>query len=284
MTERERYETRLPLRLACIALVLGFLLPAIPALAQGDGIKEPVIPKAERHPLKEIWSGYHYMSTDLRALQDSDEANPGMERYKAGEALWSKTEGKRKKSCSSCHGEAASSMRSAGARFPVYYALEKKLLTIEDRINHCREKFMGARSWAYDSPELLAMTIYVKRQAHGATVAPRTDGPVKESFDKGKAYYTARRGQLDMACSHCHGENAGRKLRGVTLSQGHSNGFPAYRKTWDETGSLLRQINQCLERVRAAPLKAGSDELADLTLYLAWRGQGLTVETPAVRE
>lgn len=284
MTWPARHKRALPLRLASAALAMGLAGSAIPALAQGDGIKEPVVPKAQDHPLKEIWSGYHYTVQDLRALQDSDEANPAMEQYKAGEALWSKVEGKRKKSCSSCHGEAASSMRSAGGRFPVYYTLEKKLLTIEDRINHCREKFMGARSWAYDSPELLAMTIYVKRQARGAAVTPRTDGPVKESFDKGKAYYTTRRGQFDMACSHCHGENAGRKLRGITLSQGQSNGFPVWRKTWGETGSLLRQINQCLKRVRATPLKAGSDEVADLALYLAWRGQGLTVETPAVRE
>lgn len=265
------------------AFALAVALLVAHGVASADGIKEPIKPEAEGHPLKEIWSGYRYMGEDLRNLQDNDDSNPGMERYKAGEALWSQPAGKQKKSCETCHGDADNSMRSAGSRFPVYHALSKKLLTLEDRINLCREKFMGAKTWPPESPELLAMTVYVKRQSRGASVSPKVDGPVKEFFDKGQAFFTTRRGQLNLACTHCHGDNAGRKLRGVTLNQGQSNGFPAYRKSWEATGSLNRQVNQCLARVRATPIGPKSDTFANLELYLAWRGQGLKVETPAVR-
>jgi sulfur-oxidizing protein SoxA len=39
----------------------------------------------------------------------------------------------------------------------------------------------------------------------------------------------------------------------------------------------------CNTSVRAEPYPLGSDEYVDLELYLAWRGRGLPVETPAIR-
>jgi hypothetical protein len=37
-------------------------------------------------------------------------------------------------------------------------------------------------------------------------------------------------------------------------------------------------------RKKPDPLKARSDQLTNLELYLAWRASGLEIETPAVRE
>ncbi len=267
-----------------LAMMLAGMLLAGAAVAEPDGKSEPVAPKAKDHPLKEIWSGYHFQSEETRAQQDDADANPAMEHYKAGEKFWSKVAGKSKKSCSSCHGDAAKSMRGAGTRFPLYYPISKRMINVEDRINLCREKFMGAKPWDLGSKELLALSVFVKRQSLGARVTPQTSGPAANFFDKGKTFYTTRRGQLDMACTHCHDKYAGKKLRGLTLTQGQSNGYPAYRKTPGKTVSLGQQINACLIRVRAAPLAAGSEDLLNLETYLAWRGQGLPVETPAVRE
>ena len=270
-------------RLGRAALLLTVVLSLAPARADPDGRIEPIKPAAEGHPLTEIWSGYHYLSGELRASQEDDDTNPSRSLVEAGAELWSKVEGKQNKACESCHGNAAKSMRGVGARYPVFYPVAKKPIDLEGRINLCREKFMGARPWAPESKELLAMTIFVKRQSRGIPVTPHVDGPLADAFSNGRLYYTTRRGQLNLACTHCHNKNAGRKLRDETLSQGQTNGFPAYRKSWGETGSLLRQVNQCLARVRANPLQAGSDAFVNLELYLAWRGQGLPVETPAVR-
>ena len=38
-----------------------------------------------------------------------------------------------------------------------------------------------------------------------------------------------------------------------------------------------------MKQVRATPYKVGSDEFVDLEIYVNYRGQGLPVETPAVR-
>jgi sulfur-oxidizing protein SoxA len=39
----------------------------------------------------------------------------------------------------------------------------------------------------------------------------------------------------------------------------------------------------CNTSVRALPSPFGADEYVNLELYVAWRGRGLPVETPAVR-
>jgi sulfur-oxidizing protein SoxA len=74
------------------------------------------------------------------------------------------------------------------------------------------------------------------------------------------------------------------KIRADTLSQGQSNGFPTYRLKWQKLGSLHRRFKGCNDQVRAEPYKRGSDEYVNLELYLAWRGQGLEIESPAVRQ
>lgn len=269
-------------------LLTGLLLTAalwpVQGLAEGNGKTSAVKPAAGNHPLKELWSGYHYSSPEIRKLQDSDSDNQAMKLYGKGEAAWKKTEGRAKKSCSSCHGDAEKSMKGAAARFPAYFKLSKKPLTLASRINLCRVKFMQARLLPSESDPMLALSIYVKRQSKGMAVSVPGDGPLKPFLREGKSYFNDRRGQLDISCAGCHDKYAGQRYRAVKISQGHANGFPVYRQSVKKTASLLRQVNRCLARVRATPLKAGSDQLTNLELYLAWRASGLEVETPAMRE
>ena len=75
----------------------------------------------------------------------------------------------------------------------------------------------------------------------------------------------------------------GGQLRANVLSQGQSNGFPTYRLKWQKVGSIHRRFRGCNKMVRAKPYAYGADEYVNLELYLAWRGRGLPVETPAVR-
>ena len=52
---------------------------------------------------------------------------------------------------------------------------------------------------------------------------------------------------------------------------------------WQTLGSLQRMLRWCNTSVRAEPYPFSADEYVDLEIYLAWRGRGLPVETPAVR-
>lgn len=246
-------------------------------------LAQPVASPSREHPLPELFSGYRYQSVPLRRMQDHDIRNPGMLWYSYGAKLWSLSEGEAGKSCADCHNVAEKAMRGVGARYPVFDAAEGKLLNLAQRINQCRTLNMKAPHWAWGSDELLAMTTYVRAQSRGMPVRVKIDGQAAPLFEAGKAYYYRRRGQLNLSCASCHQFNAGKKLRAATLSQGQSNGFPAYQIGAERAISLHEQFQQCNRRVRAAPLDLGSDAYVNLELYLAWRGSGLAVETPAVR-
>jgi sulfur-oxidizing protein SoxA len=127
------------------------------------------------------------------------------------------------------------------------------------------------------------MTAFVGFQSRGLPVAIDQGGPLAPHLERGKAFWFQRRGQLDLACSQCHDDLAGRHLYCDVISQGQSNGFPVYRMRWQTIGSLQRMFRWCNTSVRAEPYPFGADEYLDLEVYLAWRGRGLPVETPAVR-
>ena len=227
-------------------------------------------------------SGYTYAAPETRAMQDDEFENPGSIWLAKGEELWHTVDGANGKSCASCHADAANSMRGVGARYPL---VDKRgeLVNVERRINQCRVGALGAQAWDLESEALLAMTTFIKHQSLDMPVKPVIDGAAAPFFAKGRAIYLARRGQLDLACIHCHEMNHGNMLRAQRLSEGMSNGFPAYRLKWQALGSLQRRMSGCMRDVRAVPYAQDADEYVELELYLAWRARGLPVETPAVR-
>ncbi|MEI7447490.1 MAG: sulfur oxidation c-type cytochrome SoxA, partial [Burkholderiales bacterium] len=101
--------------------------------------------------------------------------------------------------------------------------------------------------------------------------------------ERGRRLFERRIGQLDLSCADCHDARCGLKLGGSTIPQGHANGYPLYRLEWQAIGSLQRRLRGCLAGVRAEPWPADAPEWTELELYLARRGAGLPVETPAVR-
>lgn len=228
-------------------------------------------------------SGLDYASADVRTLQGDDFANPGMLWVARGEKLWNAPAGAGGKSCASCHGDARSAMKGVAARYPRIDAADGRLLNLEGRINRCRERNQGAEVLRYESEELLALTAYVGTQSRGQPQQAAVDGAARAHFERGGEIYHRRQGQMNLACVHCHQHNAGRKLLSDTISEGHGNAYPIYRLEWQSVGSLHRRLRACYTGVRAEAPAAGSAELVDLELYLAWRAQGLPVETPGVR-
>jgi len=228
-------------------------------------------------------SGYTYLSPENQQLQNDEFANPGQLWVEKGQALWRKTEGSAHVSCASCHGDAAKSMRGVRTRYPRFDARSKKPMNLELQINRCRAERQHAAPYPYESETLLALTTFIGFQSRGLPVDVRIDGPAQPFFEAGREFFLRRRGQLDLACVHCHDQYAGQRLRGDVISQGQINGFPIYRHTWQTLGSTHRMFAWCNAAIRAEPLSFGADEYVNLELYMAWRGRGLPVETPAVR-
>ena len=268
------------MRALMIAVLFAAALHVPGAHAQDH---KPIPPKDKDNPLSELISGYDFAPIKIRAMQDDDFDNPGFAWVNRGEKMWTTVEGAAQKSCASCHGNPAESMRSAGATYPKYQEEAKAVINLEQRINLCRQTKMQASPWPYESEPLLDMTTYVKMQARGMPVDVKTDGPAREVFELGGKIYNSRMGQLDMSCGHCHNEHYGKNYRTELLSQGHSNGFPAYEMESHSFISLHQRFRNCFMNMRAEPYELGSPEFVALELYLAWRGKGLPVETPAVR-
>jgi sulfur-oxidizing protein SoxA len=158
-----------------------------------------------------------------------------------------------------------------------------KPMTLEQWINWSRTEHQGAEPWGWESQQMLGMTALIALQSRGMPVDVQTDGPMEAWWKRGEEMYYTRTGQLDFSCASCHEENNGRMLRADHLSQGHTNGFPVYRLKWQGLGSIHRRLEGCVKDTRAETYPRGSDEFVALELYVAWRGEGLDVEAPAVR-
>ena len=232
-------------------------------------------------PLDALRSGIEFAGADVRSMQSDDVANPGFLWIERGEKLW--REGGDGKSCNACHGDARASMRGVAARYPAYDASSATMLDLEARINDCRVRRQGVSALTRESDELLALSAYVTHQSRGMPEAVNVEGAARAAFERGRAFYTARHGQMNLSCAQCHDQNWGKRLYAETLSQGHGNAFPAYKLEWQTMGSLQRRIRACLSGIRAEMPPAGAPELTDVELYLAWRAQGLPIEAPGVR-
>ncbi len=228
------------------------------------------------------YTGYIITDPMTREMQDDDFQNPAFLWVDQAIENWNKVEGEAKESCAGCH-HTPEVLRGVSATYPKVNK-EGKLITVEHRINTCRTELMKAKPWKWESDEMLGMSALVRYQSKGVPVNVSTSGPAKAFYEKGKAFYQQRRGQLDMACYHCHVHNHGNKVRSELLSQGRPNGFPTYRLKWQKLGSLHRRFRGCNKNIRANPYKQGSPEYTELELYLMADAKGLPVESPSVRK
>jgi sulfur-oxidizing protein SoxA len=222
-----------------------------------------------------------YLSPDLRAQQDDPSRHPGWLWVDAGERAWARAPAPGLPACSGCHGN-LTQMGGVVTRLPAVVPTGT-LRNLEGWINHCRVTHQGQTALAYDSEPLLALTAAIAQRSRGLPMAVPVDGPAASFLAEGRAFYETRQGQLNLACTQCHDDNAGRRLRGDRLSGGLGTGYPAYRLEWNGLGSLHRRLRACSLGVRATVFEAGSPPYLALELYLAHRARGLPVEAPGLR-
>ena len=228
-------------------------------------------------------SGYEFLSPEIQAMQDDEVENPAMLVVEKGKALFH-TPGDNGKSCASCHGDNGGKLDTRRvAQYPVYNKEYEVPVTLQQQVHICSEDYQDNFPLPYNCPEAVALETYVKYLARGEVIQVKTDGPIAPYYEAGKELYYTRYGQLDMACVHCHDYYQGKMLRGQILNQGHSNGFPEYRLGSGRLTTLHGRIKECFYSFRAEPFASGSEELINLEIYLNARGNGLEIETPAVR-
>lgn len=231
--------------------------------------------------LKEVYSGwlFHDPSTQKMELDDFD--NPGMNGEANGETEWSAVDGSEGKSCASCHGDLAK-MKGVRAQMPKVNKAGD-LWSMEDYINNCRTKRMGADAWKWNSANMQDMVAAISVQSRGMPMDVQTDGPAAKFWKEGEKMYYTRTGMLQLSCASCHEQHYGDYIRAEHLSQGQLNGFPTYRLKTGTLVSIHNRLKGCIRDTRAHTYKEGSQELRVLELYVASRSNGLSVEGVAVR-
>lgn len=200
-----------------------------------------------------------------------------------GKVMW-ETPFANGKTYASCLGDDVTSIR---AKYPFYDAEAKTVKTLESDINACRET-NGEEPLKWKKGKIAALSAYIAYEGRGKPIAVKTPETDEELawYEKGKTFYYAKRGQLNMACADCHTYNPGNKLRADILSPalGHVSHFPVYRSKWGSLGTLHRRYAGCNKQVRAKPFKAQSDEYKALEYFTAYMSNGLEWNGPSTRK
>lgn len=232
--------------------------------------------------LREIMSGWVFRSDETQALQMDDFDNPGMIFVDQARDMFAEEMGANGESCASCH-ESPEELRGVRATYPKWDAERGEVQTVEMQVNECVTERMGMEPLGYTSGGMTSMVALISSVSRGMPVDVAIDGPVQSTWEKGKEIYYTRYGQLELSCASCHEQNYGNMIRADHLSQGQINGFPTYRLKNAKLNAVHDRFKGCVRDTRAETFSPGSEEFIALELYLASRGNGLSVEGPSVR-
>ncbi|MFQ6548494.1 sulfur oxidation c-type cytochrome SoxA [Aestuariibius sp. 2305UL40-4] len=270
------------------ALTVGAVLP----LAADEDAQLVVngeiemVTRAEAPPhvdgIREVISGWVFRSDETQALQMDDFDNPGMIFVDQARDMFGTVIGSEDKSCASCH-ENPEALRGVRAVYPKWDQAAGEVQTLEMQVNECLTQQMGADPLGYTSGDMTNMVALISSVSRGMPVDVAVDGPAQSTWEMGEELYYTRTGQLELSCASCHEQNYGNMIRADHLSQGHINGFPTYRLKNAKLNAVHARFKGCVRDTRAETFAPGSPEFVALELYLASRGNGLSVEGPSVR-
>ncbi len=252
-----------------LALMLAPVFAASLALAQGGIDKRR--------------SGYDDMSPALRQMEDDETSNPALLFVQAGAALWTQPAGRADKSCADCHGAVDTGMKGVAARYPAIPNGAVKPVDLDGRIELCRTTQQQGAPLAPESADLLALSAYVTYASRGLPISPPADPRLKPFRTEGEVMFKRREGQLNLSCANCHDDNAGKKLGGSLIPQGHPTAYPVYRLEWQTLGSLKRRLRNCIIGVRAEAYPYDAPQYVALELYLMERAKGMKLEGASIR-
>ncbi|WP_018232804.1 sulfur oxidation c-type cytochrome SoxA [Thioalkalivibrio thiocyanodenitrificans] len=190
------------------------------------------------------------------------------------------------RACASCHaaGEAGDDISRAAARFPRFDEAKDAVVTLEDRVNMCRETHMDSPAIEYGSRAMNVLTSYLRHLSRGQKIQVSAEGPAAEAFERGRSLYYRRAGQLNYSCAECHAKHSGKWLRGQYLRplDDVSGDWPKHFIAGHDLGliSMQQRIRHCQIVTRTYPLELGSREYAELEFYMTVLSEGTPVLAP----
>jgi sulfur-oxidizing protein SoxA len=114
----------------------------------------------------------------------------------------------------------------------------------------------------------------------------KVEGPkATAAYEDGKKSFFSRKGQLNFACSSCHVQNAGVRLRSELISPavGHAVHWPVFRGG-DNLVQLQQRYVGCFKSVRAVSAPQGSATLNNLEYFHSALSNGMPMKASVFRK
>ncbi len=210
--------------------------------------------------------------------------NPGMWAVEKAQAMW-KQAGSAGKSCASCHSAPETTFKTWAASMPKWEPRLDKVLGVEEFVTRHARATTGAE-WLMGSEANNTMSIYLHFLANGAPIKVDTaSAPAKAAYARGEALANRKLGQLNFACTDCHGKVANHWIRGQWLGEprGQYDHFPTWRTSLQTVWDIRERFQWCQVNIRADELPPDAKEYGDLELYLAAKNDGQTLSVPGIR-
>ena len=228
------------------------------------------------------------------------DGNPA-ELYEAeGEELWSKPAGPKNANLEKCDlGLGPGILKGASAELPRYFKDTDRVQDLESRLMTCMSTIQGIPEADIVKgsfgrgvrKDLEAIVAYVVTQSKGMKVnAPVAHPKEKEMLALGEKIFYLQGGPMDFSCASCHAIDDKRirmqDLPNLTKSKGAEEGWgtwPAYRVSSGTFWTMQRRLNDCYRQQRMPFPIYGSDVTVALSVFMANKATGGTVQTPGLK-
>lgn len=210
--------------------------------------------------------------------------NPGMWAVDKAQELW-KQKSAIGFSCNTCHSDPKESFKSWAASMPKWEPRLNKVLGVEEFVTRHAKATTGD-TWLMETDENRAMSVYLHYLANGTPIAvDTTSAEAKAAIARGKALTERKVGDLNFACTDCHGKSANKWIRGQWLGEpkGQYDHFPTWRTSLLAVWDIRQRFQWCQVNIRADELPPDAKEYGDLELYLASQNAGLKLSVPGIR-
>ncbi len=175
---------------------------------------------------------------------------------------------------------------AARVKHPYYDEAAGTVVTLEGTIQKCYTEQTGKKMGTMKG-KIARISAWISDQAAGEKINVKVESEgAKAAYERGKAFFYAKRGQFNMSCADCHVYNAGKKARADILSPalGHTTHVPMYRAKWGSLGTLHRRYGGCLKNMRAKPIKAQKEVYRDMELFHQAMSNGLEITDARYRK
>jgi sulfur-oxidizing protein SoxA len=206
----------------------------------------------------------------------------------AGRAAFGEA-GRNGHSCASCHSAQAKEPVDLGGAASRYPRFDKKfghVVGLEEQVNDCRERHMASEALPLGSRPMNLLAGYVKYIGRGKAIQIDTGTAGTEAFDRGRASFQRKAGQLNFSCADCHDVSSGKWARGQRLQKLDQTAgeWPKHYIALHDLGliNLRQRILHCQIVNRTYPLPLHSQEYVDLEYYLTRLANGSSMLAPTM--